>query len=223
MNLVPWSQLLYLPPGGWLALIPPSSDLHLEACLQPHIHDSARWPVIYLCREACLKQTSMSSYSSLVSQDAFREMVYKNEWNVFPASSVWLTVLGDLNERLNESDVTSKASRGASVCSALNVGGKYFLPHSWSPDFWKHFIYSVTGLRFTHQFQSFFLDARIRVACKKIILDLLRKTNKEMRNVMPQCRGMQGWEGGHPHRSRERGRGWGFSEGKLGQGITFKM
>jgi hypothetical protein len=63
------------------------------------------------------------------------------------------------------------------------------------------------------------------VACKKIILDLLRKTNKEMRNVMPQCRGMQGWEGGHPHRSRGKEDGIGSlgGRGEPRKGITSEM
>jgi len=50
---------------------------------------------------------------------------------------------------------------------------------------------------------------------------------------MPQYRGMPGWGkteigmGGqvreHPHRSRERGMGWGLVEGKPEKGLTFEM
>jgi len=32
-----------------------------------------------------------------------------------------------------------------------------------------------------------------------------------------------GWGGEHPHRSRRRGMGWGFPEGRPGKGITFEM
>jgi len=35
--------------------------------------------------------------------------------------------------------------------------------------------------------------------------------------------GVSGWVGVHPHRSREKGMGWGFAESKLGKGIMFEM
>jgi hypothetical protein len=35
--------------------------------------------------------------------------------------------------------------------------------------------------------------------------------------------GVGGWVGEHSHRSKERGRGKGFAEGKPGKGITFEM